>query len=150
MTAKSILKASAFVAAMAVPVAAFAADVKLPDTVAWSAYNTGTTGYNQSVAIGKALKDAYGTSLRVVPGKNDISRLQPLMTDKVQFVANGAGTFFASEGVFNFAARDWGPQPLRLLASATSDANLSVAVAKDAGVETFADLKGKRVAVVRS
>ncbi len=150
MTAKSILKTGAFIAAMAVPLAAFAAEVKLPDTVAWSAYNTGTTGYNQSVAIGKALKDAYGTSLRVVPGKNDISRLQPLMKNKVQFVANGAGTFFASEGVFNFAARDWGPQPLRLLASATSDANLSVAVAKDAGVETFADLKGKRVAVVRS
>ena len=34
---------------------ASAEDVKLPDTLAWSAYNTGTTGYNQSVAIGKAL-----------------------------------------------------------------------------------------------
>ena len=150
MSAKSILAAGAVIAVMAVPMVASAAEVKLPATVAWSAYNTGTTGYNQSVAIGKALKDAYGTSLRIVPGKNDISRLRPLMTDKVQFVANGSGTFFASEGVFNFASREWGPKPLRLLTSATSDANLSVAVAKDAGVETFADLKGKRVAFVRS
>ncbi|MCZ6840624.1 MAG: TAXI family TRAP transporter solute-binding subunit [Alphaproteobacteria bacterium] len=150
MSARSIIKLGGFIAVLAVPMAASAAEVKLPDTVAWSAYNTGTTGYNQSVAIGKALKDAYGISLRVVPGKNDISRLQPLMRNKVQFVANGAGTFFASEGVFNFASREWGPTPLRLLASATSDANLGVAVAKDAGIETFADLKGKRVAVVRS
>ncbi len=40
-----------------------AGEVKLPSTLAWSAYNTGTTGYNQSVAIGKALKDKYGVSL---------------------------------------------------------------------------------------
>ena len=141
---------TAVLVAVTVPVTtALAADVKLPDTLAWTAYNTGTTGYNQSVAIGKALKDKYGTSLRVVPGKNDISRLTPLRQGKVQFVANGAATYFASEGVFDFAAREWGPIPLRLLMSATSDANLSVGTAKDANIKTAADLKGKRVAWVR-
>ncbi len=129
---------------------ASAADVKLPGTIAWSAYNTGTTGYNQSVAIGKALKDKYGVNLRVVPGKNDISRMAPLKNDKVQFVANGAGTYFASEGVFNFGVKGWGPQKVRMVISATSDANVALAVAADAGVKTMADLKGKRVAVVRS
>ncbi len=123
-------------------------DVKLPGTIAWTAYNTGTTGYNQSVAIGKALKDKYGVSLRVVPGKNDISRLTPLKTGKVQFVANGGATYFASEGVSLFAAREWGPMKLRLLMSATSNANLQVGTAKDANIKTYADLKGKRVAYV--
>ena len=140
----------AVAAAFAFSTAAFADDVKLPGTLAWSAYNTGTTGYNQSVAIGKALKDKYGIDLRVVPGKNDISRMGPLRSDKVQFVANGAGTFYASEGVFNFATPNWGPQKVQLLMSATSEANLSVGVAADAGVKTIQDLKGKRVGVVRS
>jgi len=125
-----------------------ASEVKLPATIAWSAYNTGTTGYNQAVAIGKALKDKYGVSLRVVPGKNDISRLTPLRKGRVQFVANGGATYFASEGVSLFAAREWGPQKLRLLISATSDANLQVGTAKDANIKTYADLKGKRVAYV--
>jgi len=125
-----------------------AGEVKLPGTIAWSAYNTGTTGYNQAVAIGKALKDKYGVSLRVVPGKNDISRLTPLRKGRVQFVANGGATYFASEGVSLFAAREWGPMKLRLLISATSDANLQVGTAKDANVKTYADLKGKRVAYV--
>ncbi len=125
-----------------------AGEVKLPPTLAWSAYNTGTTGYNQSVAIGKALKDKYGVSLRVVPGKNDISRLTPLRKGKVQFVANGGATYFASEGISLFAAREWGPLKLRLLMSSTSDANLQVGTAKDAGIKTYADLKGKRVAYV--
>ncbi|WP_288903509.1 TAXI family TRAP transporter solute-binding subunit [uncultured Sneathiella sp.] len=144
------LCAAAAAVAFTFSTAAFADDVKLPSTIAWSAYNTGTTGYNQSVAIGKALKDKYGIDLRVVPGKNDISRMGPLRSDKVQFVANGAGTFYASEGVFNFATPDWGPQKVQLLMSATSDANLSVGVAADTGVKTFQDLKGKRVGVVRS
>jgi len=125
-----------------------AGEVKLPSTLAWSAYNTGTTGYNQAVAIGKALKDKYGVSLRVVPGKNDISRLTPLRKGRVQFVANGGATYFASEGVSLFAAREWGPMKLRLLISATSDANLQVGTAKDANIKTYADLKGKRVAYV--
>jgi len=149
MKARTLLLGAALVAAAGLAVPSFADDVKLPATVAWSAYNTGTTGYNQSVAIGKALKDKYGTSLRVVPGKNDISRLTPLRNGQVQFVANGGATYFASEGVSDFAAKEWGPQPLQLLMSASSDANLSVGTAKDANIKTVADFKGKRVAWVR-
>lgn len=149
MKAKTLFLGAAFVAAAGLAAPSFADDVKLPSTVAWSAYNTGTTGYNQSVAIGKALKDKYGTSLRVVPGKNDISRLTPLRGGQVQFVANGGATYFAFEGVSLFAAREWGPLPIQMLISATSDANLSVGTAKDAGIKTMADLKGKRVAWVR-
>lgn len=143
MTAACLLAVS-----LCQPAVSIADDVKLPKILAWSAYNTGTTGYNQAVAIGKALKDKYGTSLRVIPGKNDISRLTPLRKGKVQFVANGGATYFASEGVSLFASREWGPQPLRLLMSATSEANLQVGTAKDANIKTYADLKGKRVAYV--
>lgn len=126
-----------------------AGEVKLPATMAWTAYNTGTTGYNQSVAIGKALKDKYNVTLRVVPGKNDISRLTPVKAGKVPYSANGIATFFASEGVFQFADPAWGPMAVRLLASASGSAGLSVAVAADKGIKTYADLKGKRVGYVR-
>ncbi len=149
MKTRTLLLGAAMVAVAGLAAPSFADDVKLPATLAWSAYNTGTTGYNQSVAIGKALKDKYGTSLRVVPGKNDISRLTPLRNGQVQFVANGGATYFAFEGLSDFAAKEWGPQPLHLVMSASSDANLSVGTAKDANIKTAADLKGKRVAWVR-
>ena len=77
------LAAAAFLTAGGLSGAALAGEVKLPKTMAWTAYNTGTTGYNQSVAIGKALKDKYGVTLRVVPGKNDISRLTPVKAGKI-------------------------------------------------------------------
>jgi TRAP transporter TAXI family solute receptor len=125
------------------------AQVNLPSTISWSAYDVGSGGYNQSVAIGNALKQKYNVSLRVLPGKNDISRNLPLREGQVQFSANGVGgAYLAQEGVFEFGAPTWGPQPIRGLMLHTSDQVLTVFAAGDAGVRTLADLKGKRVAWV--
>lgn len=126
-----------------------AAQPKLPETLAWTAYDVGSGGYNQSVAIGNALKQKMGVNLRVLPGKNDVSRTLPLKEGKVHFSANGVGgTYLAQEGVFEFGARDWGPQPVRALLLNNSDALLTIVTAKDAGIKTIADIKGKRVAWV--
>ena len=120
-----------------------------PKTMAWSAYNLGSTGYNQAVAIGKVLKDHYDVNLRVVPGKNDVSRLMPLIKKRVQYSANGIATYFAQEGVFQFAGASWGPLPLRIVMMSYGDSNQALAVAADSGVKTYADLRGKRVPYVR-
>lgn len=128
---------------------AVAADVKLPDTMAWTAYDTGSAGHAHAVAMGKAFKEKYGINLRVLPGKNDVSRLRPLQAGKVEAVANGVGTYFAQEGVFEFDRPDWGPQDIRILMSSTGGAGLMVGVAGDIGVKEYKDLKGKRVAWVK-
>lgn len=127
-----------------------AQDIDLPKQLSWTAYGTGSAGYNQSVAIGAALQDAVGVNLRVLPGKNDISRTEPLRQGRVQFSATGVGgSFMAQEGVFDFGAENWGPQPVRVLMANNGGAiNLAVGVAGDLGIETFADLKGKRVAYI--
>lgn len=126
-----------------------AADVKLPATMAWTAYDTGSAGHAHAVAMGKAFKEKYGVNLRVLPGKNDVSRLRPLQAGKVEAVANGVGTYFAQEGVFEFDRPDWGPQDIRIVMSATGGAGLMVGVAADTGVKEYKDLKGKRVAWVK-
>ena len=131
------------------PAAATAQELDLGRTMAWSAYNLGTTGYNQAVAIGKSLKDHYGVNLRVVPGKNDVSRLLPLVRNKVQFSANGIATYFAQEGVFQFAGPRWGPLKLRLVMMSYGDSNQALGVAADTGITSYAELKGKRVPYVR-
>ena len=139
---------------------AFAADAKLPGQLAWTAYGTGSAGYNQSVAIGAALKAAFGTNLRVLPGKNDVARTEPLRQGKVQFSATGVGgSFMAQEGVFQFGAENWGPQPVRVLMANNGGAvGLSMGVAKDVCEKAgkpdckgfgYSDLKGMRVAWVK-
>ena len=113
-----------------------------------TAYDTGTSGFNITVAVGKMLKDKYGSDARVLPAGNDVARLQPLRLGRASISAMGVGVYFAQEGVFEFATREWGPQPLQITLSSLDCNGLSLAVAGDTGVKTYADLKGKRIGFV--
>lgn len=137
----------AIVAALAAlaPAAAAAQEVKLPAQMQWTAYDTGTSGFNQAVAFGQAVKNKYGYDVRVLPGSNDISRMTPLKTGRAQVSAMGIGSYFAQEGMDVFAAKEWGPQKIRLLVTAVAANAISLGVAGDIGVKEYKDLKGKRV-----
>lgn len=147
-----IMKGKVIFALAAIALAAppaLAQSAKLPETLTWTAYDVGSGGYNQAVAIGNALKNKLNVNLRVLPGKNDVSRNIPLREGKVPFSANGVGgSYLAQEGVFEFGARDWGPQAVRSVILNNSDALLTIVTAKDADIKTIADIKGKRVAWV--
>src|SRR5258708_26634004 len=58
--------------------AAQAEGFKLPPTMAVTAYDTGTAGFNISGAVGKMIKDKYSTDVRVLPAGNDVARLPPV------------------------------------------------------------------------
>lgn len=126
-----------------------AADFKLPNQLVTTAYDTGTSGYSQMVAVGAMLQNKYGVNLRVLPGKNDVARLSPVKAGKAQFTATGSDSVYAQEAVYTFGTEKWGPMPIRLLLVNRSNGCTVFAVAKDTGVQTIADLKGKRVAWVR-
>ncbi|AUC97636.1 C4-dicarboxylate ABC transporter [Bradyrhizobium sp. SK17] len=127
---------------------ASAEDIKLPPTMAVTAYDTGTAGFNIAVGVGKMMKDKYGTDVRVLPAGNDVARLAPLRAKRAISSAMGSGTYFAQEGVFEFGAREWGPQPLQLLLSSVDCNCGALGVAADAGVKEMKDLRGKRVGFV--
>ncbi|WP_227367733.1 TAXI family TRAP transporter solute-binding subunit [Halomonas sp. M20] len=134
---------------LALPGATLAKEVELPNTMAWTAYGTNSSGYAQAVAIGGMLQKQYDTAVRVLPGDNDVSRMTPLKTGRVDLCACGIASYYGAEGVLMFAHPDWGPQPLRVLTTSTASFGLSLAVAGDLDVKTPADLKGKRIAYIR-
>lgn len=125
-----------------------AEDVKLPSTMTFTAYDTGTAGFNIAVAVGKMMKDKYGTDVRVLPAGNDVARLAPLRAGRAVASAMGSGTYFAQEGVFEFGAKEWGPQPLQLVLSSVDCNAGSLGVARDTGVTEIKQLRGKRVGFV--
>src|SRR5262245_9176761 len=127
---------------------AFADDVKLPATLTLTAYDTGSSGFNIAVAVGKSLKDKHGTDVRVLPAGNDVARLAPLRANRAQLSAMGIGGYFAQEAVFEFGVKDWGPQRLRLMLAATDCNAIGLGVASDPGVKEIKDLKGKRIGTV--
>src|ERR1041384_6559555 len=120
-------------------------DVKLPSTMTMTAYDTGTAGFNITVGIGKALKDKYGSDVRVLPAGNDVARLAPLRPGRAITSGMGAGVYFAQEGVFEFGIKEWGPQQLQMTLSTVDCNGADLGVAADTGVKTMADLKGKRI-----
>lgn len=127
-----------------------AGDVQLPRTLAWSAYPTGTGGYSQAVALGNILQRQYETNLRVVPGRNDVSRLATLRAGRVNMSAGGSEAVYAQEGILNFASRIWGPQPIRvLLSNFSSSCSFTLATARNANINTIDDIRGKRVTFVQ-
>ena len=140
--------AAAVGAALLVTSAAWADDVKLPPTMTFTAYDTGTAGFNIAVAVGKMMKDKYGTDLRVLPAGNDVARLAPLRSKRAVLSAMGSGTYFAQEGVFEFGAKEWGPQALQVVLSSVDCNAGSLGVARDTGVTEISQLKGKRVGFV--
>lgn len=125
-----------------------AQESKLPASLTVTAYDTGSNGFNQAVAVGSMLKTRYGTNLRVLPAGSDVARLAPLKAGRAQASAMGIGTFFAQEGVFEFAVPEWGPQPLQLILSSSSCNGQSLGAAGDLGIKSAADLKGKRAGFV--
>lgn len=141
-------------AAAFAPASAFAqaakTDIKLPNTLVWTAYDVGSSGYAQAIGIGSVLKNSVGTNLRVLPGKNDVSRLAPLREGTAQFSATGSDNIYGQEAVFTFGEKEWGPQGIRLLMLNYADgAAVALATAADANIKTLKDVKGKRVAWIR-
>lgn len=146
----TLLRTSASVAVMLFAVgSAAAADVKLPSNISWTAYGTTSSGYAQSVGLGKMLKEKYNVDLRIIPGKNDVSRMVPLKGGQSPLCACGIASYFAQEGVLMFAAKDWGPMRLYNLFSNVGRNGQSIVTAADANIKTPADLKGKRVTWVK-
>src|SRR3954462_5317381 len=127
---------------------AYVEDVKLPPTMTVTAYDTGTAGFNIAVGVGKMMKDKYATDVRVLPAGNDVARLAPLRAKRALMSAMGSGSCFAQEGVFEFGAKEWGPQALQIILSSVDCNAGALGVAADVGVKDLRDLRGKKVGFV--
>ena len=122
---------------------------RMPRALVWTAYDVGSAGYSQAASIGHVMQQKEGVTLRVIPAGNDVARQIPLVRRTAQFGALGNAFFLSQEGVMDFAAPEWGPQQVRIIAAAWADFNTGVAsCAADAGIKTVFDLKGKRIAWV--
>ena len=146
LTLRRSLLALVVAATFSVPV--LAQEIKLPSTLTLTAYDTGSSGFNIAVAVGKTFKDKHGSDVRVLPAGNDVARLAPLKGGRAQASMMGVGVFFAQEGVFEFGAKEWGPQALRVILASNDCNAISLGVAKDTGVREVKDLKGKRIGMV--
>lgn len=142
------LQAVAMVAACLGGVAAWAEDPGLPQSMLWATYDVGSSGYVEASAIADAFGKKYGTRVRIMPSGTSIGRLLPLKTGRVQYGWLANELYFATEALYDFAAPDWGPQDLRVLAGRPS--TFGMATAADSRIKTMADIRGARVPFIKA
>lgn len=118
----------------------------LPDTMIWTAYDVGSQGHSEASAIADAFGKKFGSRIRIQPSGSAVGRLQPLVSGRADYAFLATESFFASEGIYDFGDRRWGPQDIRAVAGRPS--SFGVPTAADADIHSLADLKGKRVAYV--
>jgi len=115
---KFVKLAIAPVAAAAVlAVAAQASAGEVPKRLVFTSYDFGSSGFAQASGIANAFKQTYGTRVRIIPSGTSIGRMLPLAQRKADYAFLASGTYFGSEGTYDFASTDWGPQDLRCVLS---------------------------------
>ncbi len=142
--------ASTLALALSLPLSA-SADYKddLPRVMVWTAYGTGAAGYAQAAALGGLLKFEAGSNIRILPGRNDVSRMIPLKTGRADYCLCGIASYFGQEGIFLFNKPDWGPQPIRMVLASQGTQSFGLAAAADTGLKHPRDLKGQSVIFIR-
>src|SRR3546814_2299292 len=74
--------AGLFAAALAMTGGAAVADTELPGTMVWTAYDLGSSGYDEASGIANALMKRYETRVRIVPSGTSIGRMLPITTSQ--------------------------------------------------------------------
>jgi uncharacterized protein len=120
----------------------------LPSTMVWSVYDVGASGYVEASAVADAMGKTYGSRVRLQPSGTSIGRLLPLRERRASHGWLATEVYFAAEGLYEYAAPDWGPQDLRTMLGRVN--TLSVVTTKTSGIKTLQDLKGKRYAIAKA
>lgn len=147
LTRRAFMQRSAMAAgaSMVLPGALHAA---IPSKLQWTAADVGSSGYIEATAVANALIEQHNSRIRVVPSGTSIGRMMQLKQGRVSlgFLANEA--YFASEALYDFSTREWGPQDLRALMG--REALFGIVTTAKSGIKSIADLKGRRVALIQA
>lgn len=116
----------------------------------WATPDSGSEGHEQIRAIAESLGKGSSARIQLESSASHMSRARMLRDGRAHYAATSvAGSVFAQEGLFSFASLDWGPQPVRAVLMNAHGQLLGLVAAGDAGIDTVADLRGKRVARIR-
>ena len=118
---------------------------KVIKEVSITTYGVGSQVFVFSAGISEGVQKVSGIQTRIIPSGTDVGRVLPLRAQEVEFsILAGSTVWFASHGTGDFAAPEWGPQPVRM-GWRGQDLLIGYYTRGDSGVKKLSELKGKRV-----
>ncbi|MCB5992202.1 TAXI family TRAP transporter solute-binding subunit [Janibacter melonis] len=109
-------------------------------------YGTGTATYADVAAVANAMTNAKDVNIRIVTSDTAIGRMTPLRSGQATFARTGDEYIFAFEAEHEFATREWGPQPTRVVWGPV--APHSLLTTSRTGIVDLADLRGKKIPLI--
>jgi uncharacterized protein len=134
-------------AAAVLAMAAQASAGEVPKRLVFTSYDFGSSGFAQASGIANAFKKVHGTRVRIIPSGTSIGRMLPLAQRKADYAFLASGTYFGSEGTYDFSSPNWGPQDLRCVLSPPAATGIVML-----GNSKFSDarkIKGMRLGYVK-
>ena len=136
---------------LSTPVLAQSRDVanpKIPGMIGITTLRIGSAAHAMATALGEVLKEQTGAKIRVIPIGAEKPRVNLLRSGDVHFaILPGSAMYYLQLGLEDYAAYEWGPQPLQM--AWLGPAYLGMLTTKaHKDINTVADIKGKRVAVL--
>lgn len=119
-----------------------------PDLLIFAGYDPQSSDYQQVFGLGTAIQEEHQTAFRILPFGQSIGRFSAGRAGRADFIEEGGGVYFAAEGLEEFAAPDWGPQPISLIFQPPGLVGVGPLTVEGTGIETIGDIGGKRVAWV--
>lgn len=116
-----------------------------PEMISTSGYGVGGAAYAVFAAVGEGMLKKFGIRFRQSPVATGVSRLLAARVGQTDVAGTSLDTFFAIEGLYDFADFAWGPQPIRITYQCVKVDPYAMATRGDSGIKTFADLKGRKV-----
>jgi len=119
----------------------------LPKVISITSYPVGAHGAFLAITFCEAVSKMTGIKVRPLPADADVGRFLPVKSGEAEAaVVSAASVYTASNGLREFSAKQFGPQRVRLVFAGDVMPH-GLGVKADSGIKTWADLKGKRVAM---
>ncbi|KRE39366.1 hypothetical protein ASG73_03305 [Janibacter sp. Soil728] len=109
-------------------------------------YGTGTATYADMAAVANAVTDVKDLRTRIMTSDTAIGRLAPVRKGQATFSRTGDEYIFAFRAEYEFAGKDWGPQPTRVVWAPTAPHGLLTR--ENTGIRELSDIKGKKVPLI--
>jgi TRAP transporter TAXI family solute receptor len=116
----------------------------MPDRMVWSTFGVGSSTYVQAAGIADALTTKLGTQVRILPSDTGVGRVRGLLGDNVDYTISADESYFATYGLYDFAAYDLGPQSNLRAVLARPGATTAVTT-KKSGIVSPYDFKGSKL-----
>lgn len=118
---------------------------KPPEIILFGTHTVGTGGHRLVSMVAETIIEKSGIKVRSVPAGADVARTLMIRNGEAYTAAlNSLSGWLIQEGLFEYSAEDWGPQPIRY-AWLPQHVGAGLAVKGDSDIYKVEDLKGKRI-----